>query len=899
MNSNVLEELIETDEKLYPPVSNVLKDVYSLARKVKRQYSNISKVNSVSEICRTYIEADQTDTAASSDLTELVSTFTAEAQMRLPTAVIHLERCVLWSTHAEFWRLKRTLLPADVAVVPLGPVETRLYNSLKPFIENHSGGILLTDYCDILIGKYPNLLRDLTYFQYLTLANKIEQQIASLVGTEGNSKPQTDSCDTGFPDLIAECFYPNLTPTLNQRRAMRVLLKKFGRKDEITPAIVQQLANSHEAQGPVVHLNWIQAFANDIIHEKQTQNSLTELSQLSSAVLVSTHQSFWDPKREAIEELPFPIAVKPNISRLLGAINRLGFAVIDWTLLLNLATCRTAGLEALTEKQRLTLGDFLLSAWSRATPPKIEGVLDAARVLEILGEHIDMFALDASERDRKILCGRLGYFQSVKTLNEVGAEIGVTRERVRQLESRLIKQLTNNLRPLLMASLQDFSRSKNLFDLSPELDRRSEQFGNKNLTFKLLVSICGELSDESLRAIDAAKSNKIKKQHLIDFFVSVRPPFLVAKLVDFLGEAGLSVPEVDQYLKSAKPFIQVNDDGTIQPTSELPFSARAASAHILLSYPRGLPWKDVATLVNASGLVRKEVNTTRLTNNLTGNEYVWVCGKGIYGNIVHANLTPDLIQSINKIAIRFLTESGATRAHLLDLFRMTSGELGSNISYWQFRYAVSEFGSDYGLFFLGSSRRETVAIQPIENSYTQRDLLIDKLKESPEGYTREELAGFIASKSKRHVSLYLSEIVAEGLAVRVSMNRYMNPEQAYKNINLNEFQLCLNEFLDTAPTLKHISAVTEFINKKLGLALDGDFYGGLISYMKDQAGWFRRRSIVSKTPIENDSATDVVKSLADTRLSLDENHSRVSAVLDIPRDVFPIVMRNSLYGIRS
>ena len=898
MNSDVIEELIETDEQLYPPVSNGLKDVYSLARKVKRQYSNISKVSSVSEICRTYIEAGQTGTTASSDLTELVSKFTEEAQMRLPTTLVHLERCVLWSTHAEYWRVKRALLPADVAVVPLGPVEIRLYNSLKPFIENHSSGVLLTDYCDILIGKYPNLLRHLTYFQYSTLADKIEQQIASPAGIGEDSRHQVDSSEKEALDSITECFYPNLTQTLNQRRAMRVLRKKFRRKEEITPAIVQQLANSDGAHCWIEHLDWIQAFANDIIHEKQTQNSLTELSQLSSAVLVSTHQSFWDPKREAIEELPFPIAVTPNISRLLGALNRLGFAVIDWTLLLNLATCRTAGLEALTEKQRLALGEFLLSAWSRANPPKIEGALDAARVLEILGEHIDMFALDASERDREILCGRLGYFQSVKTLNELGAEIGLTRERVRQLESRLIKQLTNNLRPLLMAGLQDFSRSKNIYDLSPELERRSEQFGNKKLIFKLLVSVCGDLSDESLLAIDAAKRNRIKKQYLIDFFVSIRPPFLIAKLVDFLGDAGLSVPEVDQYLKSAEPFIQVNDDGTIQPTSELPFSARAASAHILLSYPRGLPWKDVATLVNASGLVRKEVNTTRLTHNLTGNEYVWVCGKGIYGNIVHVDLTPDEIQTINKIAIRFLTESGATRAHLLDLFRMTSGELGSNVSYWQFRYAVSEFGSDYGLFFLGSSRRETVAIQPIENSYTQRDLLIDKLKESPEGYTREELAGFIASKSKRHVSLYLTEIVAERLAVRVSMNRYMNPEQAYKNINMNEFQLCLNEFLDTGPTLKHMSAVTEFINKKLGLALDGDFYGGLISYMKDQAGWFRRRSIVSKTPIENDSATDVVKSLADTRLSLEENHSRVSAVLDIPREIFPIVMRNSLYGTR-
>ncbi len=66
-------------------------------------------------------------------------------------------------------------------------------------------------------------------------------------------------------------------------------------------------------------------------------------------------------------------------------------------------------------------------------------------------EKVDEFAQDLSARDKRILHGRLLAPEPL-TLAELGREFSVSRERVRQLEARLLK----DLRAYMEASLVDF-----------------------------------------------------------------------------------------------------------------------------------------------------------------------------------------------------------------------------------------------------------------------------------------------------------------------------------------------------------------------------------------------------------------------------------------------------------
>ena len=90
------------------------------------------------------------------------------------------------------------------------------------------------------------------------------------------------------------------------------------------------------------------------------------------------------------------------------------------------------------------LGEFVAGGGASA-----EQEVGAAEMRSVFLERVHAFAKDLDARDRRILEGRI-LAEEPRTLQELGAEFGVTRERVRQLEAKLVARLSEYLKQHLV-----------------------------------------------------------------------------------------------------------------------------------------------------------------------------------------------------------------------------------------------------------------------------------------------------------------------------------------------------------------------------------------------------------------------------------------------------------------
>ena len=98
------------------------------------------------------------------------------------------------------------------------------------------------------------------------------------------------------------------------------------------------------------------------------------------------------------------------------------------------------------EEDDSNLGDFVADANVLSPEGNVESVM--------LREHIDSLLDDLKERERQVIVLRFGLEDGYpRTLEEVGREFNVTRERIRQIEAKALRKLRN---PVRSKRIRDF-----------------------------------------------------------------------------------------------------------------------------------------------------------------------------------------------------------------------------------------------------------------------------------------------------------------------------------------------------------------------------------------------------------------------------------------------------------
>ena len=142
-------------------------------------------------------------------------------------------------------------------------------------------------------------------------------------------------------------------------------------------------------------------------------------------------------------KLTLELGYEPSVTELANALDMTEEKVIE---IMQIAR-EPASLETpIGEEDDSNLGDFVADANVLTPEGNVESVM--------LREHIDTLLGDLKERERQVIVLRFGLEDGhPRTLEEVGKEFKVTRERIRQIEAKALRKLRN---PVRSKRIRDF-----------------------------------------------------------------------------------------------------------------------------------------------------------------------------------------------------------------------------------------------------------------------------------------------------------------------------------------------------------------------------------------------------------------------------------------------------------
>jgi hypothetical protein len=260
----------------------------------------------------------------------------------------------------------------------------------------------------------------------------------------------------------------------------------------------------------------------------------------------------------------------------------------------------------------------------------------------------DVLATIDREREREIISRRFGLFDRKETLEQIGEMLGITRERVRQLEKSVIGRLVAGAEQAKLPHINDFEVK--VLDLLKNMGNTARV---SNLTLELTttpnreeharVAFLGQLSPKlavvneddnfypsvSIKAINDEKTLKTRVAKLVDTIKQMGEPETIKSIAK---SAGIEDPKEAAALAStSKQLATLNDRwGLIKWPMVNPKNIRDKIYVILKENGKHMHFNEIAASIKDSEFKRKDVTTQAIHNELIKDKRFVLVGRGIY-----------------------------------------------------------------------------------------------------------------------------------------------------------------------------------------------------------------------------------------------------------------------------
>lgn len=252
------------------------------------------------------------------------------------------------------------------------------------------------------------------------------------------------------------------------------------------------------------------------------------------------------------------------------------------------------------------------------------------------------------EREREIISRRFGLYDRRETLEQIGELLGITRERVRQLEKAVVTKLKASadrgefaemlkLQELYVQELHAMGMAARIQDISAKLTKDNSKTDQAQVSF--IAMLCPKLivvdeNDFYCHGVAIAEEHaKQDIKSLVDKVVAaikkIGEPTGIDKIAEQVGDK--SVAHVRALASLSKQVATLNGRwGLIKWPMVNPKNIRDKIYVILFEHGKPMHFNEISEAIKGSSFKRKDVTTQAIHNELIKDDRFVLIGRGIY-----------------------------------------------------------------------------------------------------------------------------------------------------------------------------------------------------------------------------------------------------------------------------
>ena len=260
----------------------------------------------------------------------------------------------------------------------------------------------------------------------------------------------------------------------------------------------------------------------------------------------------------------------------------------------------------------------------------------------------DVLATIDREREREIVSRRFGLFDRKETLEQIGEMLGITRERVRQLEKSVVTKLRATAEQGGLPHISDFqTKVIELLHASGEVARVSQLTAKltdtPNREEQARVAFLSQLSpdlavvseDDNFYysvGVAAVRDEKAIKDAVTKLIAAIKQIGEPKPIEDIAKAAGVTDSEQTAALASTSKHLATLNGrwGLIKWPMVNPKNIRDKIYVILKERGKHMHFNEIADAIKDSDFKRKDVTTQAIHNELIKDKRFVLIGRGIY-----------------------------------------------------------------------------------------------------------------------------------------------------------------------------------------------------------------------------------------------------------------------------